>query len=419
MIFSWCKWSRLFVLPFLLVEACRSSGAAPERGRDAQLVSAQDPPAAAPIARPQRRLLLGRWVNLATMRAEGDVSPGVPDFELNRPDLDFAVTYQVYGPFEGFRPSTGAKLWSERALPPCGSPVISGVHVYAQCEGNVLSYDIGNGSVQVVDSANEEMAANESMMVTVSRRGRLRVFDALSNRLLAQRMLPWFKQSTHVELVLAPSQTNICLVSRDAVSDHPVHSARCYDADLAPLWKRSVLQPTSRGEPMFDIRQRGPHHLVLDDQDVDAEHEAKGRGLVLRWRDGAVTRFDDGTFATIEDERGERITEPKALEVFNSTVGLLHQYWAYYGRRAWIAASGDRIFVLATNDSTGLAAIDAKTGRQIFVVQLPLGHSSSLEVAGGYPIVRTQDQRMLWHATVHDPDTGRVLYRDERWRQRP
>jgi hypothetical protein len=47
------------------------------------------------------------------------------------------------------------------------------------------------------------------------------------------------------------------------------------------------------------------------------------------------------------------------------------------------------------------------------MVPVSLGGLAAIEIAGGMPVVRTLfDDR--WVATVHDPTTGSVLYRDTR-----
>jgi hypothetical protein len=48
-------------------------------------------------------------------------------------------------------------------------------------------------------------------------------------------------------------------------------------------------------------------------------------------------------------------------------------------------------------------------------VAIPVGLGGTLELAGGYPIVRTKlGVSEKWRVTVHDPTTGRVLYEDHR-----
>lgn len=164
------------------------------------------------------------------------------------------------------------------------------------------------------------------------------------------------------------------------------------------------------------VHQDEPHHLVLNDQqEVD---QKQVNGVVVRWRDGLTTTFQDHTYATLEDDRGERVLAPGALAAFAGGASTDVEHDFFGSSNAAVAYDRGRAYVLVTdNRSAGLVAVDLRAARVLFRVPLRLGVlPHTLEVAGGFPIVRTQlwTKPPMWRATIHDPDTGRVLYEDER-----
>jgi hypothetical protein len=90
--------------------------------------------------------------------------------------------------------------------------------------------------------------------------------------------------------------------------------AGCFDGRLSPVWSKVVsfdLPPEPGAgvpEPSFAIRQEGPCHFVLNDDPARRPGPGRGKGLVLRWKDGRVEEFDDHTFATIDDGSCQRVT---------------------------------------------------------------------------------------------------------------
>jgi hypothetical protein len=93
------------------------------------------------------------------------------------------------------------------------------------------------------------------------------------------------------------------------------------------------------------VRQQSPYELVLDDQPFESQSPSRGKGLILRWRDGAVTEFSDHTYATIEDGRGERVTAAAALEVFARRLERdPRQDSVRWDRHAKVVSDGKRAF---------------------------------------------------------------------------
>jgi hypothetical protein len=131
----------------------------------------------------------------------------------------------------------------------------------------------------------------------------------------------------------------------------------------------------------------------------------------LRWRDGEVARFNDKTFATLENVQGERLSSD--VDVFRRKRDPANEHEDIPLRQAKVAGDEKRAFALIANGATVLAGVDRATGRELFLVPLPLGDSWNLEIADGMPVVRTRFADR-WEVTIHDPTTGSVLYRDTR-----
>jgi hypothetical protein len=388
--------------------------------------------ATAPVAPPavtnERRVVLGRIVDLATMQPGAIVTDGAPDQELSDPDSDLAVVLQYDGRLRGFRLSTGAQVWSVSPYAPCRTVVLGGPHVYAACGDKLLSYGKADGSFSELKQAgaSEVVVAGALLASLDHRTGHASLFETATNRLIADKRLPEIERPWHFGLVPVSSVDGVCSygVHMDAaVPNGWACRVGCYDRRLSLLWGNSVSFTLPADPDALDslgtselIRQTGPSHLVLASVPAsNSKHKGRSPGAVVRWRDGRVTYTDDGTFATVEDAHGERFTTAEVLRMFTDLPGPANDKLDWDFRDANIVGDGERTFALIVQKGrTALAALEVATGRVLFRVHVPLGYRGwKLELAGGLPIVRT-DLGKSWRATVHDPGTGRVLYRDER-----
>ena len=216
-------------------------------------------------------------------------------------------------------------------------------------------------------------------------------------------------------MIANPAGTGACVLGLEAGNhDRWRYRAGCYDDRLTRSWTKDLPVNVAR-ERLYDVRQTGPRYLVLDDQSSLADTRAPpgpGDGLVLSWRDGSVARFHDGTFATLEDVRGERLHPD--VDVFAKTKDLAVEHEPFADREARVAGDDRRAFAVIVNGATALAGVDRATGHTLFLVPLPLGALiARFEVVEGFPIVSTRFSDR-WVVTVHAPATGAVLYRDSR-----
>jgi hypothetical protein len=420
--------ARMF--PIVGVVALGACGVA---GRPAQSDAVQScrPPDDGPNAKRSfefgRRLILGRVVNLETMVVEGTVTAEAPDEELNDPRSDFAVVMLIDGRMEAYRPSTGGRLWSRPTLPPCRWLTITEVHVYAECNGDLVSFDRTDGTSKVLENDADlgQIAVAGSAIVALHERGVVSVFDARTNKRLARKVLPAFYRSPEQVFVTTSAVDGLCFYGLHWTRGNRwYYDVGCSDQRLTPMWSKRVsfdlaTPPGDReAAPHEAVRQDGPYHLVLDDQLLTTQREGPGKGLIVRWRDGAVIQTTDRTFATIEDPRGERLTADAIRDVFTQPSERHRRQEEFYSERhARIASDGHRTFALIVNGSSRLTGIDVERGQPLFTVAVPIGMlGHSVAVMEGLPIVTTKLSAggIKARASIHDPLTGRVLYEDER-----
>jgi hypothetical protein len=295
----------------------------------------------------------------------------------------------------------------------CGNRLVS----YARADGSLDIVDPGPGVIQSVVTDSLVASRHED----ASRRdyGRVLLFDTATNKLLADKVPPELARSVHNLLIARLASPGVCVLGLVASGRrHPIYRAGCYDAQLRAVWTKALPSGWSE-HPIFDLRQEGPHYLVLDDQStpLDSSRGGTGRGVLVRWLDGQITELDDHTFATIEDQNGVRVSAARVKEAFERVRGLASEHEGFDSAQAKVVADQRRVFALVRNGSTGLVGIDPSTGRALFVVPVPLGGVWALELAAGFPIVRTV-LGDAWRASIYDPGTGRVLYRDQRVRRR-
>lgn len=403
--------------------ACSQGHASERRPVDSGVMAVQD--VLAQKAQPSRRLLLGRVVNLASFRAERTLTDGVPDFEETVSSLGLGIAVTKMATIAAFRLSTGEKLWESTANAPCASASLSGTRFFILCGDRVRAYDALTGVDQTLDQGPEilDLVAGESLVATRRADGRVRLFDSATGKRLADKTLALLsKAMSDTHLVADPLGDGICVYAVKLHDFGPLgwhYDAGCFDRRLAPRWSKTLSAASLKADRRFWVLQRGPFHLVLTNQPEQPESLAApsgpNRGVVVRWRDGEVSAVEDGTFATVEDARGERLESPAVLELFSRALRATPESEPYGWIRAQSVLAGQSIFSLFRRESnSGLGAFDLAEKRVAFVIGVPLGAgATSLEVASGMPIVRTQLARRL-RVTVHDPATGQVLYKDER-----
>jgi hypothetical protein len=382
--------------------------------------------------RASTRVVLGRQVNLRTRRAVRTLTETPPEIEVTVPDADLAIVRvrdAGMGHLQAFRLSTGASLWRKEPFRPCRDIWVAEGRVYGFCGDKLLSYSLADGGLAVVDPGPQVVEATVRGRLVAAYRddGVVSLYRAGTNRRLASNRLPELARALDGGLVIPRSSEGLCVYGRHVPERPPgswAYKLGCYDGALSPRWRKSVsfrLSPEVAHADLLTItsqmvHQEGPYHLVLNDQqEVD---QKQVNGVVVRWRDGLSTTFQDHTYATLEDERGERVPAPGALAAFagGATTDVEHDFFG--SSNAAVAYDRSRAYVLITdNRSPQLVAVDLRSARVLFRVPLRLGVlSHTLEVAEGLPIVRTQlwTKPSRWRATVHDPETGRVLYEDER-----
>jgi hypothetical protein len=372
--------------------------------------SAARPSAARPAV---RRLLLGRVVDLAAFSAERTVADP-PESEVTDPVADVGVVATRDLHVRGFRLSTGQQVWEQSPRAPCRSLQLAGGKVYAGCGDQLLAFPTTGEDPIVVDKRGAgDPVVTGGLVVSPHQDGRLSVYDAATGKLRASKVAVEIARAFHMHVIANPAGAGACVLGLEVgTHDRWTYRAGCYDDQLARSWTKDLPVNVAR-ERLYDVRQTGPRYLVLDDQSSLADTRAPpgpGNGLVMSWRDGAVTPFHDGTFATLEDARGERLHP----DVFARTKELVVDHEPFADREARVASDDKRTFALIVNGATALAGVDRATGHTLFLVPLPLGALiGPFEIVEGLPIVRTRFSDR-WVVTVHDPATGAVLYSDSR-----
>jgi hypothetical protein len=136
--------------------------------------------------------------------------------------------------------------------------------------------------------------------------------------------------------------------------------------------------------------------------------------VTVRLRDGTISEFADGTFASLEKRGGERVTAQAVLDLLRPPPRPAWDHPGFAFRSARVAVDGERAYALIVNESTELVGVELSSGRVLFRVPVALGNADwALELARGFPIIRSRSERE-WRASIHDPSTGRVLYEDQR-----
>ncbi len=354
------------------------------------------------------------------MRAT-DTLVDAPDDETTDATGDTLVVLLVDSTLRGFRLSTGQPLWQRVTAAPCRRLSLAGRNVYAGCGDKLLAFTAGHGAETVVDpgpGAGDPILLNDGATVaSVHGDGQVVLYRVDNHQLIASKRMPELSRAFHRRVLAAPAGGGVCVLGLVAApSGRSVYRAGCYDDTLSALWTKPLPLKLAPEVP-YDVRQLGPRYLVLDDQESVLQPtlpSGPGRGLILRWRDGQVTFFEDQTFATVEAPDGERLTSTPDVFARTRALGSVAANGAPFSRReAKVVSDQDHSYVVVVNRSAGLAGVERRTGRTLFLVPMALGDSWSLELVAGHPIVRTRF-RDHWVVTIHDSTTGATLYRDSR-----
>jgi hypothetical protein len=419
--------SRWLVLVIGFVSGCRAGPA------DARVVTdssvdrvREEPPTRVGSG---RRLVLGRVVDLATLKAVETPTASVPREELTDPGSGVAIARLKeggWGQVEAFSLATGKSLWRKAPPVPCDRLVLGRQRCYALCGDRLVSFALATGSEQVVDRGPgvQGSVITGSLLASYTRT-RVSLIDLETQETRQSKRLAELAGADDPAIVPNPAAPGVCVYGRfvgRGLRRGWGFKMACYDGQLSSMWRRAVSFDISPGkaEDIYALtsemdRQAGPHHLVLSDQ--QEQDDTRSTGVIVRWRDGQVTPVNDRVFATLEDSHGERITDPAALAVFAPPPGPTPEQETFGPSEASVRVDRNRAYVLSVNRGGALSAVDLVTRKIIFRVPISLGNGHwSLEVASGLPIVRTRftERRQRWRATIHDPDTGRILYEDER-----
>lgn len=376
--------------------------------------------ATASTARPAagQRVILGRLVDLGAMRAVKTLTETPPDEELTTADEARAILLGCDGRLQGWDLAREGPAWTKSARG-CQHLVLGGPHVYAVCINKFMSFQVGDGASRTLDDGPEVMegVAVGPLVAVRSRSGRVTLFDAATNSQVVRKALPELVRALHPQLFASPGASGPCVVAHKMDPKLPngwAYRIGCYDRRLERLWKRTISFPLDPEATYFMVRQAGPHHVVLDDQPLDERGRGQGRGVTVRLRDGTISEFADGTFASLEKRGGERVTAQAVLDLLRPPPKPAWDHPGFAFRSARVAVDGERAYALIVNESTELVGVELSSGRVLFRVPVALGNADwALELARGFPIIRSRSERE-WRASIHDPSTGRVLYEDQR-----
>jgi hypothetical protein len=370
------------------------------------------------------RVVLGRAVAFDGPRVLRTLTDA-PDEEVADIKRDVAVFLSEDSHIRAFALSTGTLLWERTTFAPCRHLLLAGSSVFSGCGNKVLSFETTTGHEHVVDggpNAGDPILVSRDATVAVpdTSRGRVTLYEVATGRLLSTKVLPELSHAFQHDVLANPASAGICALGLVAGPHNTSkYRAACYGEDLVRQWGKAFTFPADRA---VTVRQLGPEHLVLDDQESAPDSSSQrgrgvGRGLAVHWRDGQSRPLADKTFATLEDAAGN----PLALDsdVFSLARALAPADLARFPiRSAKIVADADHVFAVITNGTTGLAGVDRSTGHVLFLVPVRLGVVWRLDVGpGGMPIVRSRFADR-WEVTIHDALTGSIRYRDSRPRQR-
>lgn len=366
-----------------------------------------------------RHAVLGRVVDFGEMRATVTLAD-TPDEEISDPSADVAVLLSVQSRLSGFRLSSGRALWTSKVDAPCRHLVLAGRRVYSGCGDSLYSFGSDSGKQNVVDAGPDVrdpvLVDGGAVIASVHGDGRVSLYSAGADQKLASKALPEIARAMHPRVLAAPAGGGVCAIGLGRRSGRMAYRAGCYDRALEPLWTKWLPLKLTR-DVQFEIAQLGPRYLVLDDQESVLDPSlppGPGNGWLLRWKDGELTPFNGEAFATVESPDERPLTPLPDVFARTARLDSVASSGAPFRRReAEVVSTRDKAYAIVMNRAAGLAGVDRKSGRTLFLVPLRVGDIWSLEIIDGYPVVRTRFTSS-WLATVHDPMTGAIVYRDER-----
>jgi 3',5'-cyclic AMP phosphodiesterase CpdA len=331
---------------------------------------------------------------------------------------------------EAFRVSSGARLWQDAQQRACYSFYFSESHVYVHCIDGLFAYERTTGTRTVVYAGHDmsELLHSDEVLAVQRDNGRVRLFDQATHKLLVEKTLKELAPQKHTTHLLPfPGGSGLCAIGEvfDRAVDTPSHNYMlgCYDAQLRSRWSRKPHFELVAGERHYHVRHIGPRYVVFDDQFGLDDDEAErpriiGRGAIIDMLDGSQTNFDDNIFTTLQDPQGQLVVDADLLAIFRHDLSAKPIQSGFAHDEAWIERAETRTFVLMRRERySALSAIDWTTRKVLFWTEVPLGPArTTLEIVDGKPLVRTVIADM-WNATIHDPNTGAVLYHADRpWR---
>jgi len=370
-----------------------------------------------------RHALLGRVVDLGEMKSL-DTLADAPDEEVSDPSGDVAVLLSVDSRLSGFRLSTGKPLWTRTTEAPCRHLALVEHEIYSGCGDGLYAFAEDTGEQRVIERGpgmgDPIVTGGGRIVASIHEGGRISLFRAGTHARVGSKVVPELERAFRRDVLPGPDSHGICVLGLSAVAGRMFYRAGCYDDGLGRRWTKSLPLKVA-SDTQYEVRQLGPRYLVLDDQNSERESPLPaepGPALVLRWKDGDVTLVHDQTFATIEDSSGERASPPPNVFVRTRELDSIASNGAGFPRReAEVVSDDQRSFAIIVNRAAGLAGVDRKTGRVLFLVPLRLGDTWSLELAAGHPVIRTRSVDS-WRASIYSPTSGAVLYQDVRPRAR-
>lgn len=380
---------------------------------------ATKPPGKSDAASSVRHVLLGRIVDFGEMKAVDTVADP-PDEEVSDPSTDVAVLLSVDSALQGFRLSSGKLLWKRTTEAPCRHLSLVQHEILSGCGDSLYVLAEQTGEVSLIDPGpgvgDPVVTGDGQVIASVNDRGRVTLFRARSHTRVGSKVVPELDRAFHREVLPGPDGAGICALGLFASSGRLHYRAGCYDDAFGRKWTKSLPLKLA-SENQYEVAQLGPRYLVLVDQTSEREPPLPpepGPTLLLRWADGDVTLTHDQTFATIDDSQGRRSSlTPDAFVRTRELDSISSNGAAFPRRQASVVSDEEHSYAIIVNRAAALAGVDRRSARVLFLVPLGLGDMWSLELASGYPVVRTRFTDH-WRASVYSPNSGALLYQDVR-----
>jgi hypothetical protein len=370
-----------------------------------------------------RVLLMGKVVNLRTMRAERTVSGPLPETELTDEHAAVGVVESDDWALTGYRLSTGQQLWRVVPKGPCTDLGIAGGKLYGACADELLAFELTSGAAKVLlrgGGGIGNVSVGKTVIGAWIHHDVVALFEASTSRLLVRKRLSILGRAGSAGLMPRPSGTGVCVNALyDGVGPRGwAIKVGCFDQRLATVWTRTAsFAVPGDGLPNGNdtIRQDGPDFFVLDDQPEPASDGRAPRGLSIDLRDGSTHDLTDGLIASVLDDRGERLAIPALSRSAPKVPRDEHQEFLN-ARDVQVATDRGRAFVLVIDEPAHLLGIDLAGHKSLFDVPVALGRLGySVATASGYVVIRTYYAAHSRHRVeVRHPVTGQLVYQDER-----